>query len=530
VRVRLLVLLLLVFSVPASSIRVQAAPASPQIGLGYSPGTLTTIDQGIPIYTVGDELWIVSYGGPLNVELLNSSFKPAGTVALGHMQPTLVRVFTSSDKPGFWSLNITTLGSGPGFNGFFFELVEPGIILPQMTTVHVDSAGILSLGFKANLGLAHDTGSCLVGQNSLQSVQIPIPSGLGTGLLVLTRNGSLTTIQPNGKILNPFSFWFELHAGRTYGAPATLITRDLEEAATVPLSFSAGSSNQSTVGLVQSISVREGRATIRAFFESSAGLQTFQTPVLIPDSSTWEWLPGCTSSANGVGSNFTASASLRLSPDLWPRSMYLMYAESGVEGFSRVPISVFPSVVNLVASSWGVPLTDRALSLAPLSGATSAVGNSTVYIISSNYPVEATLLIPGPSATLPLLISQPFTISSVILPTGRIVVQSFLNGGAVSNSSVSLRLGNQTIATGKGSPTFYVPPGSYTLIASYRGANRSQGIAVANNNQNSVAFEFGNPTSQVDYLLMVTAAIGALASAVLWVSLVRDWRKKSKFR
>ena len=527
--IRLLVLLLLVFSVPASSIRVQAAPISPQIGLGYSPGTLASTDQGIPIYTGGDELWIVSYGAPLNVELLNSSFKPAGTVALGHMQPTLMRVFTSSDKPGSWGLNITTLASGPGFNGLFFELVKPGTIFPQMTTVHVDSAGILSLGFKANLGLAYDTSDCLAGQNSLESVQIPVPAGLGTGQLVLTRNGSLTTIQPNGKILNPFSFWFELHAGRTYEGSATLVTRDLEEAATVPLPFSARSSNQSTVGLMSSIAVREGRAAIRAFFESSAGLQTFQTPVLIPDSSTWEWLPGCTSSMNGVGSNFTASASLRLSPDLWPRSMYLMYAESGVEALSRVTISVFPSVVNLVASPWGVPLTDRGLVLAPLTGVTSAVGNSTVFIVSGTYPIEATLQIHGTS-TQPLLISQPFSSYSVQLPTGKIVVESLLNGGAVSNSSVSLRLGNQTIAAGKGSPTFYVPAGSYTLFDSYRGINRSVGISIANNNQATVSIEFGNPTSQVDYVLMVTAIVGALASGVLWASLIWDFRRKSKFR
>src|SRR5713101_579657 len=116
--------------VPSSSIRVQAAPVTPQIGFGYGPGALASTDQGIPIYTVGDQLWIMSYGGPLNVELLNSSFKPAGTFALGHMQPTLMRVFSGSDKPGFWSLNITTLASGPGFNGFFLKLVEPGTIHP----------------------------------------------------------------------------------------------------------------------------------------------------------------------------------------------------------------------------------------------------------------------------------------------------------------------------------------------------------------------------------------------------------------
>ncbi|MDA4127507.1 MAG: hypothetical protein OK452_09970 [Thaumarchaeota archaeon] len=528
--VKLLLLLLLMLSVPALSVRAQVAPNTPQLGLGYSPGTLTPVEQGTPVYTTGDELWVVSYGEPLNLELLNSSGRLVGNFVLGHMQPTLLHVFTGSDKPGRWVLNITTFSSGSGISFFSVGLVNPGIIVPQMTNDNVDSAGQFSLSFRANLGTAYATSACLVGQNSMDSVPISIPPSLGTGQILLTRNGSLTTIQPNGRILTPFTFWFELHAGRSYEAPSALITRDSEEAATAPLPFSAGPPIPLTVGLVSSTAVREGRATIRAFFESSAGLQTFQTPVLIPDTSTWDSLLGCSSSIDGVGSNFTASVSLKIAPNLWPRSMYMMYAESGVEAFSRVPISVFPSVVDLIASPWSAPLTDSGLSLAPLSGATAAVGNSTVYIISSNYPVEATLLIPGPSATQPLLISQPFTVVSVQLTAGKVVVQSLLNGEAFSNSSVSLRLGNQIIATGKGSPTFYVPPGSYTLFASYRGANRSQVIAVANNSQNSVAFEFGNPTTQVDYVLMVTAVIGALAGGVLWASLVRDWRRKSKFR
>ncbi|HEV2138213.1 MAG TPA: hypothetical protein VGR53_05175 [Nitrososphaerales archaeon] len=527
---KLLLLLLLMLSVPAFAVRTQAADSFLPVGLGYSPGTLTPVDQGTPVYTAGDELWVVSYGEPLNLELLNSSAKLEGTFVLGHMQPILLHTFTSSDKPGRWLFNMTTFSSGSPNYYFSVGLVDPGTILPRMTSVHVDSSGLLSLGFNANLGTAYSTSACLVGQNPLGSVPIPIPTSLGTGQLILTRNVSLTTIQASGRILTPFSFWFELHAGRAYEVPSALVTRDSEEAATSPLPFSPGPPVPSTVGLVSSISVREGRATIRAFFESSAGLQTFQAPVLIPDTSTWASLPGCSSSIDGVGSNFTASVSLNIEPNLWPRSMYLMYAESGVEGSSRVPISVFPSVMKLVASPWSAPLTDNGLALVPPSGSTSAVGNSTVYIISSNYPVEATLLIPGPSAPLPLLISQPFTVGSVQLPTGKIAVQSLLNGEAVSNSSVSLRLGNQNIATGKGSPIFYVPPGSYTIFASYRGTNKSQDITVVNNGQNSVAFEFGNPTSQVDYLLMATAVIGALASVVLWASLVRDRRKKSKFR
>ncbi|MDA4126801.1 MAG: hypothetical protein OK452_06335 [Thaumarchaeota archaeon] len=524
---RLFIPFLLVLLLPALPVKAQVSFAS-QVGLGYSPGTLTPIGQEIPVYASGDQMWIVSYGVPLNMELLNASGKPAGTIVLGHMQPTLLHVFTNQDKPGTWVLNMSALGSGSGFSYLGVELSGPGTILPQMTSVKVDSAGLLSLGFKANLGSAYDTSVCLVGRNSVETVKIPIPAGLGNGQLLLSRNGTQTTIQPNGQILSPFSFWFELHAGRSYQATSALITRDVEEAASTPIPFSAGSTNRSVVDLSSTTSVREGRATVRAFFESSAGLQTLQSQVLIPDYSTWEWLPGCTSSVDGVGSNFTASASLKLVPELWPRAMYFMYSASGVEAYSKVPVTVLPSVVNLVAVQWGAPLTDKGLSLAEASGVTAAVGNSTIFLAASTYPVEATLRIPGPLATQPLLIAQPFSVYTVPIPAGRIAVQSLFNGAGVSNSNVSLRLANQTIAIGKGSPIFYVPPGSYTLFASYHGTNRSVGVVVANGTESSIVLEFGTAPSQTDNLLIGTAAIGAVASGILWLSLFRDWRKKSK--
>lgn len=528
---KLLLLLLLILSVPALSVRAQAAPAFPQVGLGYSPGTLTPIDQGVPVYTAGDELWVVSYGQPLNIELLNSSGKLEGTFVLGHMQPTLLHVFTSSDKPGRWLFNITTNSSGSGNYYISVGLVVPGIILPQMTSVHVDSSGLLSLNFKANLGTAYATSACLVGQNSMDSVPIPIPTSLGTGQLLLYRNGSQTTIQPNGKILSPFSFWFELHAGRSYQAQSAMITRDIEEAASSPIPFPAGSTNRSVVDLVSTTAVREGRATLRAFFESSAGLQTLQSPVLIPDSSTWEWLSGCTSTVDGAGSNFTASASLKLAPHTWPRAMYFMYAGSGVEGYSRVRISVSFSVVNFIAEPWGTPLTDSGLLVFPAPMVlTSAMGNSTAYFVSSTYPVFANLQVPGSSLGQLISIDYPYSVNTFQLPAGKLAVESLFNGGAVSNSSILLKLGNQTIASGKGSPTFYVPAGSYALFASYRGTNRSMGVVVVNGNQSSIVLEFGTTPSQTDNLLIGTAAIGAVASGILWVSLFRDWRKKSKFR
>jgi hypothetical protein len=479
-------------------------------------------------------MWIESYGVPLHVELLNpsellnASAKPVISMVIGHMQPALLYNFVSQDKPGTWILNVSALSSGSGYYYTPVELAGPSTILPQMSAVKVDSSGLFSLGFRANLGLSYDTSVCLVGKYSLETVRLPIPSGLGTGQLLLSRNGTQTMIQPSGKILSPFSFWFELHAGRSYQATSALITRDIEEASSSPIPISPGSTGSYGVDLTSTTAVREGRATVRAFFESSSGLQTFESPVLIPDNSAWEWLSGCTSSENGVGSNFTASASLNLAPDLWPRTMYFMYSESGVEGYSKVGISVLPSVVNLVAAQWGAPLTDKGLAVTTTPGVTSAIGNSTVFLASTAYPIETTLLIPGPLATLPLLVEQPYSDYTISLLAGKISVESLFNGAVTSNSSISLRLGDQTIATGKGSPTFYVPIGTYTLFGSYHGANKSVGVQVVNATQSSIVLEFGTTPSSSDNLLAWTAAVGSVVSGILWLSLLRDWRKKSK--
>jgi hypothetical protein len=110
---RLFIPLLLALLLPALPVNAQGFTAA-QIGLGYSPGSLTPVDQGVPIYATGDQVWIVSYGDPLNVQILNASGRPAGSFFLGHMQPTLLLTFSSPDKPGTWLLNISTFSSGSG--------------------------------------------------------------------------------------------------------------------------------------------------------------------------------------------------------------------------------------------------------------------------------------------------------------------------------------------------------------------------------------------------------------------------------
>jgi hypothetical protein len=530
-RIRLLLLLILAASVPTVSVSSQVVQFQlyPPVGLGFSAGTVVPVTQGVPVYTLGDQLWAISYQGPTIVDLLNASGKSVMSLPLLPMQPALLRTFGNTDLGGAWALNFSGSNiSGPPWFLVRVELVNPTVVLPRLTADRLAPTGVLSMDFRVDLGDAYDASSCLVGQRSLGTVQIPIPGNLGSGQLLLTRDGNTTTVQPNGSIDSTFTFWFELHADRSYSQGLnTLVTRDTEEAASVPLPFSPGPSNESSAGLVPSMAVRLGRATIRAFFEGPSGLSVYQTSVLIPDARTWEWLPGCTTSVDQVSSNFTASASLTLPPGAWPKEMYFMYKESGAEAYSKVPLAVFPSVIDLVASPWKVPFTDSGLSITPMtSNVTAAVGNSTVFLISNNYPLQVGLQMPGSPGAQDLSVAQPFTENTFSLQAGKVTVDSLLDGRAVSDSSVSLRLGNQTIASGKGSPTFYVPEGNYAVVGTYGATTRDGNVAAVDGNQTTITLEFGTPGSQVDYWLGVSAVIGAIASVTLWVSLIRNLRRQ----
>ncbi len=47
-------------SVPAAA-QVVTVSFSPNISLGFDQSSLTPVSQGIPLYTLGDQLWIVSH-------------------------------------------------------------------------------------------------------------------------------------------------------------------------------------------------------------------------------------------------------------------------------------------------------------------------------------------------------------------------------------------------------------------------------------------------------------------------------------
>src|ERR1035438_506375 len=104
--------------------------------------------------------------------------------------------------------------------------------------------------------------------------------------------------------------------------------------------------------------IRDGRFTVRAFFDTPTGIAVEQTPVLIPGNDTWISLQGCSSTSGVKTMTFSLSASLADPVSSWPTMVYTMYTSYGVEMVTETRLGLEPASVRVLASPWEVPLND----------------------------------------------------------------------------------------------------------------------------------------------------------------------------
>src|SRR3989442_19938 len=93
--------------------------------VGLSPSTLEPASQGLPVYTVGDELWAASrLGSSLSASLSSPNFSSGTTLDPGAV--ALLHTFREADISGTWNLRLASshasrtlsappLRRGPGF-------------------------------------------------------------------------------------------------------------------------------------------------------------------------------------------------------------------------------------------------------------------------------------------------------------------------------------------------------------------------------------------------------------------------------
>ncbi len=522
----------------AASSSFQPAPVGAQtqafsqypLSMGFGPGVLTPVSQGIPVYTQGDQIWLASDSqDELTATLTIPGGAAVASVNLAPMDPVLLYALPSSGPEGSLILTIAP-SSQPlvGEETTLFVAGQNGLAPATLDNYSLSGGGQLAMNLTLSTTTQYDIQACAVGSAPPEAASLSIPSSVGTGRLLVAKNGSTLDISTQGSILHPFEFWVELHQNYSYATngPSTVISRDVAVAEITTVQMTANQTSANAT-LVDNAQIRDGRFTVRAFFDTPTGIAVEQTPILIPGNDTWISLQGCSSTAGVKTTTFSLSASLADPVSSWPTMVYTMYTSYGVEMVTETRLGLQPAAVRVLASSWEVPLNDSLITFTPGSGvADSSSGGATFYMISSHYPVQVGVSVGG--QTQAISVEQPFSSTVVQVNSSKLSVATYLNGKPASGASINVMTGSGTIAhavSGAGFSVFYLPQGNYTVRVSLGNSTIVEKVLSETGSSSVLSAYFTtSPDREGLYLLLATAGIGSVASAVVWVKVYRDRR------
>jgi hypothetical protein len=496
------------------------------IGLGFSQGTVAPVSSGIPVYTVGDQLWFKTYEtGLVNVTLTQP--QPGTVVSFftdvpGNTTETLF-TFSNTDPTGLWALAASNSTSGVRVQ---FYLVGGGA--PTVLSGYgVNQDGDLALNYTLDSPSAYDVSACSTGSLSTSTVYAPIPAALGGGTLLLSLNGTTVSAVPQGGA-SPFTFWLGLSQDYAYQLNDTLtvVSRSMEVARTEPVQASGSLTKAFSTALLDELPMRTGQFTLTANFEGGQGVSVYDTSVLITGTGQWVWLQGCSSPANPLSTTATVNASLQTGPSLWPRYVYVLYQQLGVGLFSVVPVTVQPAAVEIDAAQWSEPLTDSQVQV--LGASAYSVGNGTLYMLGTQYPLQVSVATPQ-TAPQEVEVAQPYSVTQVQVPANQVVVKTVSDGASVSGAVVTIEDANGTVAVETsvtGETVFYVPPGDFTVTGTYLGGAETTALTTDGTSgagqSLQVTLQFaGGSGETLTYLLLAALGIGVILSGAVWVTVYR---------
>jgi hypothetical protein len=492
-----------------------------QIGLGFNQSTITNVGTETPVYTFGDQLWFESYDpGPANVTVTapGASSSPLHFVDVEGGAPNLLFTFADTDNTGLWTLNATSAGSTTTTR---FYLVGGGAPV-SLAGYRVDGDGVLSMNYTVDSSGAYDVSACTAGAQSTATVYVPVPSSIGTGSLLLTLNGSSVSVLPQQRT-SPYTFWVELSRGYSYqlNDSGAIISSAMEAALTQPVEVQEGVTGSYSSALEQVLPLSPGEYSLTSDFQGSQGLSVQETEVLVTGTGQWVWLQGCSSASDPASPTVTVSASLQSGSPAWPRYLYAFYDEMGVGLFSIASVAVQPASVELEASGWDEPLTDSQVSVSGT--AQYAYGNDTVYLASSQYPVNFSVSVQD-GGSQRVQVPQGYSAQQAPFPANQIVVKTEIDGAALSGAFVTLDDSYGTVATATsiaGEVVFYVPPGNYSVLAAYGNSSAADQVVMHQGEQDQsfdAVLQLSQPANSgtANDLLLAAAGIGVVISAIVW--------------
>ncbi len=529
--------------------------------IGYGPSYVSPISNEVPIYTLGDNMYIVSnYNVTVGVTLYDGGTVLKSASLMPGNALTLYQFDEKSMASALLSLDV----SGPSPFSENITYINPASdSISSIGSSYSLESGSLDMSFNFSAANKYDIQACLTSVPpsfpSTSEIPIPVPPSIGGGTIGILPQQSDTVLIDPSRATGNYYFWFELVGNYSYtisNSNGGLATRQIVVAESDTTLIQGGAvSNQSIILNLQT-SLRGGRYSLRAFFSGSSGsIQGVSTGVLVPtplstSSGNWFWLGSCTlSSVTTVP--FATSFNLGATPPSgWPSYLYIMYQDGigGVDEYASVPLGLslsevtfdFPAATTPTGSIVGpspVP-SYVGISLANSSGTPikgfSSSGGSAFLICgcsSSSYPIKVPLSLSFGGSTFENItanIPSSYSSQTYYLNFSNFYVYVTSAGKGVQNAKVEIENNNlnnasASLATDKqGYVGFYVPPGSYSVFVTDLG-NSSSGTAqlsVGYNPTYDVTFPPppapSNPTTYLGALAVVTF-LGLVGNLWFWV-------------
>ena len=502
------------------------------LSFGFGPSSLSPVSNGVPVYTVGDTIWVESaYNSsiplsltsatPANANLhLNPKLITGKLLSLGVITP--VYTFISSDVDGVWNV---TIGGLPGAVVIPVHFVNPASHQVSLgPLLYSLQGGNMSISTQAKLGDSYDQEVCAGGNATSAGVTMPLPTDMrNEGKLTLVP-GSPLSIVASGQVNESFSFWFQLfHPYSLHATSAnSLVISNLMTAESQPVTFD--SAGRATATLASYMPLREGRYDLRAFFRNSTNLEVLQSRLLIMGDYSWVSLAEACQPQPVRSQDVSYSASLASGQNSWPRSLYIMYRTFGVEAVASSPVKANLSAVNFVALPWNSPLQDIKVNVSPSTGIVQTTQEgSSLFVLTSKYPVELnySLDISGghnlAHDTVNLL--GRYTAQTSTLKLAKLTVHVLSDQTSPATLEVTGPKGvsiTSGIVANNQTSSFLLPTGSYAVTASQGGNSQSAQVALTEGLATAVTLSF-SAFLTFEVILIVTAIMAAIANASIWI-------------
>jgi hypothetical protein len=519
----LLALLLGVASFPVIAETGSTRP--PDISLGFDQSSLVPVSQGLPVYTLGDQVWIESH---YNYSVIARLSPPAGSSGsynlLYYGEPVSLYTFQPGDPTGTWTLDLT-YGSGfvASMSVTVVSLSENSSVLFRGASV---SSGFLSTSYSLHADGAYDIQACVLGTRT-SGLQLSIPPSYGTGTTLLNMTGSSYSLAVRGALLGPTEIWFELYHTYSFasvGNASGLTSRLVQVGTSSPLVLSQSTGTNISSGTISfNAGLRQGRYTLRSYFRSAQGIQVAETELLLKRDGSWLSLANCVASSQPSGLDFSLTTSLQAPVEAWPREAVVMFRVGGLEGYAEAPFDAGLSAVSLEGTPWNQTLSYLSGSASGVTVEGSETINGTVYVLSSVYPATAYITTSfGGNLSQKFLIQlgTSYSHQSLMIPSGKLVVQTTLNGAPSKGARVGVTAGGNTsiseLEDSSGEAVFYLPQGNFTVSAGTGGSVSSR-VQIVAGKETDVTLELAAQESGT--FIWVLAGIGVVglgANVFVW--------------